>query len=179
MLLTKDNIGALDFSGRSPFARRSVMPGVPVADTFSERLRFVGNVATIAGVPLAPINREPQQLISAPPSAAQTQVKDAAPVFDTGQYGDADTIQITFAAAGERMVLPRPNNTRTLLLIQNLTVVANIHYCFDRQADNVSAVAIGPGGNRLFDGVVPQGELHIFSTGAGIVIVEYMNKNIR
>lgn len=99
-------------------------------------------------------------------------------IVNVGQFGEAITIALTFAAAGEVVALARPDQTRISLLIQNLSVGGNVFYCFDRQADNVSCIAIGVNGNRLFDSAVPQGELHLFSTGAGVVVVEYMNKSI-
>lgn len=86
------------------------------------------------------------------------------------------TVPIVFAGAGEMIALRRPQGRRVELTIQNLTVVGNVFYCFDRTADNATCIAIGPGGNRIFDKGIPQGDLHIFSSGAGTVVIEYMNK---
>jgi hypothetical protein len=94
-------------------------------------------------------------------------------------YGDMIVFPVVFAAAGERLVLNRPNAMRTSLLIVNSTVAGIVFYTFDRVADNVSCVPIIAGGNRLFDFSVPQGDLHLFAAGAGTVIIEYMNRDIK
>lgn len=164
---------AISFRGRSPFETRQT-PGIPPQSLPAPVVSTQGDIVSVNGIPLPPGT-------SGTPSGAFSQsAQEANPdsVFLPQQYGDYTTFPIVFAGAGEQLVLARPNAWRGALLIQNLTVVANIHYCFDRPADNVSCVAINAGGNRVFDNTVPQGDLHIFSTGAGIVIIEYMNRDI-
>lgn len=92
-------------------------------------------------------------------------------------YGDATILPITFAAAGDLLVLPRPRGTRTLLLITNILPGNPVNYSWDRAADAVTGIPLGAaGGFRLFDNSVPQNDLHIFSPVAGLaVLVEYMN----
>jgi hypothetical protein len=170
--------GAVDFGQRSPFAGR-VMIGVPPANMNPPKTQSDGNSVTLFGVPL------PKYMAGKPQGEAQlTPVPGQSPIvpmpmYDPALYGDAIVFPVVFAAAGELLILPRPNAWRTSLLIVNSTVVGNIFYAFDRVADNVSCVPIVAGGNRLFDFSVPQGDLHVFSTGAGTVIIEYMNRDIR
>lgn len=164
----------LSFRGRSPFELRQT-PGLPPPAADPLRIDYEGGQPIINGVPLPVVRSLPQDSAGI---VRTIEVENPSGVFLPQNYGDAITIPIVFAALGERAVLPRPNTWRTSLLIQNLTVVGNVFYCFDRIADNISCVAIGAGGNRLFDYSVPQGDLHLFSTGAGTVIVEYVNRDI-
>lgn len=159
-----DVAGAVDFQNRS-----RTMIGVPPAYVAPPIVGDSGDVATIQGVPLPKLQ---------PASVPGESVKTPTPSYDPSMYGDAIVFPVVFAAAGEQLVLQRPNNTRISLLIVNFTVVGQIFYTFDRVADNVSCVPIPAGGNRLFDFSVPQGELHVFSTGAGTVIIEYINRDI-
>lgn len=159
-----DIAGAVDFRNRA----RTVI-GIPPANVAPAIVQSAGGIATIQGVPLPKLQ---------PASVPGESVKAPTPEYNPALYGDMIVFPVVFAGAGEQLVLQRPNNTRISLLIVNSTVVGNIFYTFDRVADNVSCVPIPAGGNRLFDFSVPQGELHIFSTGAGTVIIEYMNRDI-
>lgn len=117
-----------------------------------------------------------QTLFPALPQPAQVTEQQAqtAPVFDTTRFAESFTFPVNFAAAGESLVLPRTNQKRLGLLIVNTNIPAGIFYCFSQTANNVNSVPIASGGNRLFDVAVPQGDLHIFASGAGLVIIEYM-----
>jgi hypothetical protein len=170
--------GAVDFGQRSPFAGR-VMIGVPPAYFNPPKTQDNGGSVTLHGVPLpkyAP--GTPQGEAKLTPIPGESPIMPM-PMYDAAMYGDAIVFGVTFAAAGELLVLPRPNAWRISLLIVNSTVVGNIFYTFDRVADNLSCVPIVAGGNRLFDLSVPQGDLHIFSSGAGTIIIEYINRDIR
>lgn len=172
---------AINFSGRSPFQiRGGAMPGVPPALIPAETVRpgdSGAGSARVGDTPLPLYGAPAHELVrAATGTRADADVMLA--TYCPSMYGNMATFPIVFGAAGELVALDRPSQTRISLLVQNLSVVGNIFYCFDRPADNVSCVAIGAGGNRLFDFSVPQGDLHIFSTGAGVVIVEYMNQDI-
>ena len=165
---------AVSFRGRSPFETRQT-PGLPPNYVASPGVKFIGGSPTVNGIPLPPSDVPPQDgpAIGAPP------IMQPVPSFEPAQYGDSITFGVVFAGAGEALVLRRPQTTRIMLLIQNFSVVGNIFYTFDRIADNgISCVAIGAGGNRLYDTTVPQGDVHLFSTGAGTVLIEYMNRDI-
>ena len=164
-----DIAGAIDFGDRSRPSERSMI-GVPPAYVKTPIVRNEGGVAYLQGVPLPKLQPE-----NAPPGQAKMPPQSA---YIPALYGDAIIFPVVFAAAGERMVLERPNNTRIELLIVNLSVLGNIFYAFDRVADAISSVPIVAGGNRLFDSVCPQGELHINASAAGTVIIEYMNREI-
>ncbi len=164
----------ISFRGRSPFETRHT-PGLPPGHSLPPGISFVGDSPTIDGVPLPTSDVAPRDTQAlAAPNASVTPIPD----YNTALYSDATTFGVVFAGAGQAMVLPRPQSWRILLLIQNLSVLGNIFYTFDRNADNTSCIAIGAGGNRLWDSAVPQGDLHIFSTGAGTVTFEYMNRDI-
>lgn len=146
----------------------------PSLKTPTIRTNDAGEI-TIAGqsIPIAPL----PATLSVPSNAMNVgKAPLPAPVSDEDNIGESVTLPIVFAGAGEVIALRRPQGRRIGLLIQNLSVVGNVFYCFDRAADNATCVAIGAGGNRLFDKAIPQGDLHIFSTGAGTVIVEVINK---
>jgi hypothetical protein len=162
---------AIDFKYRSPFSQK-VSPGIPRSPTNDAAVVSVASDGTpvVAGMPLRslPINQP----------AAQMQ---PIPNYDPTNYGDVTTFRFTFPIASgafESIVLRRPVQTRISLLVVNLSVVGNVFYCFDRTADNVTCIPIPNGGNRLFDTKVPQGDLHVFSTGAGDIVIEYMNRDI-
>jgi len=161
------------------FLQRDGFTGTP-------RLRFPGD-APVVTPRTFPVSRARDggikiagQTLPVSPAAPQTPVAQIGqPVYQPGLYGDAFTFPVVFAGAGASgIALPRPKNKRVLLLIQNQLAANNIFYCFDRIADNVSCILIGAGGNRLFDSVVPQGNLYIFALGAGSVVIEYMNIDI-
>lgn len=173
-----DVANAIDFSDRSRFSLRPMI-GVPPA--YAKPLKTEVNAQGVQTVNGAPLPKwEPGTPIEGKvtPIPGETLVSPM-PGYSPQWYGDAIVFPVVFAAAGPLLVLPRPNQTRVSLLIVNSTVVGNIFYTFDRVADNVSCVPIVAGGNRLFDVSVPQGDLHLFSTGAGTVIIEYMNRDIR
>lgn len=165
---------AVSFSNRSRFETRQT-PGLPPARTPALRVTYPGGVPTIDGVAIPPSDTQERPSTAIIPSLEQV---TPYPQFDPSKYSDAETIPVIFGAAGEQLVLRRPSTIRISLLIVNLSVVGNIFYVFGRTADNVSCVPIGAGGNRLFDSSVPQGDLHIFASGAGTVVVEYMNRDI-
>lgn len=120
------------------------------------------------------------QLVSPPNANTAVSAAATVAVADVDKYGDAAVLLITFTGAGVAPypVLPRPSGKRVSLLIVNVSVIGNIFYNWGRQADiGGSSVPIAPGGNRNFSTAVPQNELAIASTGAGQVLVEYMNKD--
>lgn len=177
MAADRPSIGrsAVDLFARSPFSRRSLI-GIPPATVEPPVIIQSGGQPSIGGIPLAPDNAPAQNGIVNPPGGSPATISE--PIYTPGIYGYAVTISIVFAGAGEIMALRKPNTTRTLLLIQNFSVAGLITYCFDRPADNATCIAIGAGGNRNYDVAVPQGELHIFSSGAGAVNIEYMNQDL-
>lgn len=165
--------GALSYRMRSPFEVAQT-PGIPPAYPAVPGVSFVNGTPTINGVPLPTTDAVPRDSALLAPSDLPAPIAQ----YDPAKYSDSIVFAVTFAGAQEILALPRPQTTRILLVIQSITVVGNIFFCFDRVASATSCIAIGPGGNRLYDGVVPQGDLHIFSTGAGIVAFEYMNRDI-
>ena len=43
---------------------------------------------------------------------------------------------------------------------------------------NYTNINIAPGGNREYITVVPQGDLHMISAAGGLVVIEFVNKEI-
>lgn len=163
---------------RTPISPHDRAIGVPPRVGIPPEIKLVGGRPSVNGTPLQDFGQKAVDVVMGPLTGGKP-LNEAQANYTPGQYGNALTIPIVFGAAGEVIALRRPSNTRVSLLIQNLTVVGNIHYCFDRQADNATCIAIAAGGNRLFDTAVAQGDLHIFSTGAGTVIIEFMNQDIQ
>jgi hypothetical protein len=151
----------------------AVNPGTP-------DISHPNGVPSVNGIPLTVIGGSARDLAFTDPGLAPgTAVPGAIDVTDSSRFGDAKVIALIFAGAGGMFnVLPRPATKRIELLIVNSTVVGQIFYNFDQQADNASSVPIGAGGNRLWDAAVPQNNLSIFSSGAGTVILEYMNSAV-
>lgn len=140
------------------------------------RIRYDGKIEA-AGLLLGPAPVSYDAAIQSP-NAAQEERGDPQPTYDSSNYGEEDDITITFAAAGDLLVLPRPNQTRISLTIQNQTVAGGIRYSFNKPA-NAGTIIIA-GGNRIWDDKVPQGDLHITAIGGGgVVVVSFMNRNIR
>lgn len=167
---------------RSPYETNYSLP--PDYHDMGE-IKFVNGIATVRGVPLGSVS----SMQGAP--AAGSQVQQAAqniiPTYNRGSYGDSSILVVNFTGAGLpvdaqgnplNFVLQRPNNTRTLLLVVNQTVPGPIFYNFDQVADNVASVQIPQGGNRNWGDTVPQGNLSLFSNGAGTAIIEYINANV-
>lgn len=147
--------------------------GIPPATRTPQVATQADGSITIGGQPIPPA---PLPVSLYVPSQASAAAETPAPTTDTDNTGEAVTVPLVFAATGEVIALRRPNGRRISLLIQNLSVAGNIFYCFDRAADGTTCIAIGALGNRLFDKAIPQGDLHIFSTGPGTVILEVINK---
>jgi len=128
--------------------------------------------------------RSPSDLTSAGPSLFKEVPRPAAvdgtpapsivSVDDRMRICEAFTFPINFAASGERIVLRRTSAARLGLLIINVNIAAGVSYAFDIEANATNSVQIVNGGNRLFDVAVPQGDLRIFASGAGLVVIEYL-----
>lgn len=155
--------------------------GMPPQHAATPDVVLINGVPTVAGAPLATGADSAYSLAFNRPGGTQNNVTGAVAtqVYDGSAFGDASVILITFAAPGGIMALARPAMMRTMLLIVNDTVIGQIRYNWDKMADGVGSVPIGAGGNRNFTPSVPQGNLFIFSPGAGNVIIEYMNRDIR
>lgn len=162
--------------GRSPYdpSRFSALP--PPSMTVP-RVQEINGVPAINGAPLGPAGGG-----QATPAGQVT--PQSIPTYSRALYGDAKIIAVTFTGAGlapapfSPFVLARPNNTRISLLIQNVSVAGNIFYNFDQDADNTSSIVIGANGNRIWDYTCPQGNLSLFSSGAGVVVIEYINVDL-
>lgn len=148
-----------------------------------ETLTFRDGKTYIGAVPLGDASAQTG------PADQASQRPALTPVQEPGRYGDSVVFAVTFAGAGfstitayspdGSIVLPRPQGKRALLLIVNFSVVGNVFYNYDVAADNVASVPIAQGGSRNYAGeAVPQGNLSLYSMGAGVVIIEYMNVNI-
>ncbi len=134
-------------------------------------------VAIVAGMVLQPIHNSGPQGESAPVAS-----------FDTGKYADSVIFTVTFNGAGLpvdangntlNFVLPRPNNTRVLLTVQNLDVPGPIYYNWDAIASNIGCMMIPQSGSLdRSGGTVPQGNLSLYSTGTGHAQIEYANANV-
>ena len=168
----------INFRMRSPYSFAPSQQALPPA-TMPVGAEVVadsqGNM-TVAGSALTPFQNN--NAVTAAPAIA---------TFDTGNYADAVVIAIKFTAPGFAVDgmgnniifnLLRPNNTRTSLLIVNASVLGNVYYNWDKAADNVTSVPIAAGGSRNWAQSPPQGNLSLFSSGAGTVIVEYANNNV-
>lgn len=171
-------VPAVDFSQRSPFAFANTGQ-TPVAPDYAPvRFDTANGVPSIAGTALEPFHGAGPQG-NAPPQAS----------FDTGKYANSVIFAVTFTGAGLpvdangqpiNFVLPRPNNTRVLLTVQNQTVAGLVFYAWDAVASNVACMQIPMNGSLdRSSGTVPQGNLSLFATGAGTVLVEYANANIK
>lgn len=96
-------------------------------------------------------------------------------VYNPARYGDMSVKPIVYAAAGDSLVLERPRNTRIFAVIQNNLAAGNISVNFDAVASATNGILIAPGGNLLFDNAVPQNDIHVFASGAGFIIVGFIN----
>ncbi len=175
-------VNLLERSPYTPITRIGLPPGyVPLSPVV-----WINGQATIRGVPLG----TPQSVTGQTPTArADGQVTQggATPIYNQGSFGDSSILVVNFTGAGLPVdaagnpllvVLPRPNNTRTLLLINNQTIAGPIFYNFDQVADNVASMQIAQGGSRNWSDTIPQGNLSLFANGAGTVLIEYMNNNV-
>lgn len=169
----------LDFRGMVNPTRMKLPPAMFGLDaTDGNAVQFVDGKAFIGSVPLGDITAQTGP--ANPQAIAPVNIKDAS------KYGDSVIIALVFTGAGfatiagvdSPIVLSRPNNFRSMLMIQNQTVGGLIYYDYDKIATTQS-MALGIGGSRNYAGeVVPQGNLSILSTGAGTVVLEYMNINL-
>lgn len=170
-----DPAQAIDFSGRSPYKLR-VMPGVPPAPqrTKLTDVQVVDGELYVDGVRLQDIGKTANELlVNNPP--AQDEPK---PVYDDSQYGESFNFQVLLVAGQPVKVLDRPNNRRIQLTIQNQNAVGNVFYAFDKAADTVNGIIVPAGGNRLWDTVVPQGDLWLIAPANSTVVIEYINKDV-
>lgn len=106
------------------------------------------------------------------------------PTYLPGNYGDAITTAVVFAAAGALLALPRPTHgRRVLLVINNLIAGFVINVGFDAPPPVNGGIgiasAVGQPGTLFMDIVVPQNDIWIFSPAAGTVQVVYMIDNTR
>ena len=169
----------LSFDWRSPFSVKSMIglpPAQVPAPVSGSQLAGLetSDQVTIPSAGIADLN----QLLVAPPSSQDLQAQQGNSIYDPMRYGDAITQPIVFAGAGEVLALRRSTQIRTRLLIFNKSVIGAISYCFDRPADGASCIDIAAGGSENFvSGAIPQGDLHIFSPGAGTVVIEFINSN--
>jgi len=162
---------------------------MPPALWDAETLTFRDGRTYIGNTPLGDANAQTgpaqqgtaQSLVAAPGGVSS--------VKEPGRYGDSVVFPVTFTGVGfstitayspsGSIVLPRPQNKRASLLIVNFSVVGNVFYNYDVDADNVASVPIAQGGSRNYAGeAVPQGNLSLYSMGAGVVIIEYMNVSV-
>lgn len=171
-------VDPVNLTEQSPFTQFNES-GLPPGPAPLGPVVFRGGVPYIGNTPLGnPARIQGAGTLASPPPIAPVGT------YDRGNYGDAIVLALTFSGAGlgtingTSVILARPNNTRVELLIVNSTVAGPIFYNFGQDADNIASVPIGIGGNRLWDTVVPQGNLSIFSSGAGVVIIEYINVDI-
>ncbi len=168
----------VDLSGRGLLnpARYRMAPAMFGGEVHDgETVQFINGKPYIGNTPLGDIGAQTGP--ANPQAIAPIDVKDSS------KYGDSVIIALVFAGAGfstlGSVVLARPNNYRSALLIANQTVPGPIFYNYDQDADNVSSMQIAQNGSRNYDGqTVPQGNLSIFSSGAGTVILEFMNVNL-
>ena len=167
-----------------PSAYDMLPPGPIDLDEFGT-LRRVDGVMYLGNTPLGTASDQ-----TGPASGQDLigQTQGMSNIKDLTKYGDAQIANITFTAGGfstlltfsanGSIVLPRPQGYRAALLIQNVSVGGLIFYNYDQDAD-ANSMPIGLGGSRNYAGeAVPQGNLSLFSTGAGTVVIEYMNISI-
>jgi hypothetical protein len=99
------------------------------------------------------------------------------PIYTPGQFGDSIVIPFILIANVPQLVLQRTKEQRVMLLIQNQNGAGNVFYAYDRVAAVANSIFIPPGGNRLYDSAVPQGNLWLIAPANSVVVIEYMNKN--
>lgn len=103
--------------------------------------------------------------------AAHIRVSDAAPVLDAHRYAWNTSRSVTLAAAGDGVkFLEEQNVLRNFLLLRNASATANLYLDFGRQADATSAFLILPGQMILFDTVVPQDDLWVYTDAANGIL---------
>lgn len=166
------SLSPINWDFRSPYSFQSLgMPpaAVDAAGGAAVSLDANGNVV-VAGYPL-------QAYVSNTPLSNNP----ISPVFDQAGFGDTQSIRALFTGAGfstaGSVVLLRPSNQRTQLIIQNNTLGV-LYYAFDRDADNVSCIGIAAGGSREWDIRVPQGNLSLYALANGSAVIEFMNNNV-
>lgn len=100
----------------------------------------------------------------------------ASPVFDVSRYGDEQLFIQVYSVAADVLVLPRPTQARRVfLLIVNDLAAGIIRINYDAEANAGTGIPVVAGGNFFRDTVVPQNDIHIFSPGAGNVVIAFMN----
>lgn len=131
--------------------------------------------------PSVPGSSLPASALVPPGSGSQAAYETPPPVptYNPGNYGEAVTIPVVFAAAGALLALPRPSHgIRKLLIIENNIAGFVITVGFDNPPPVGGGLAIAAAGNLLLDNAVPQNDIWIFSPAAGTVQIVYMIDNI-
>lgn len=177
------SLPAVNLAGRG--AQNPASMRLPPALWDADTLSFRDGRAFIGNTPLGDASAQTGPGTQSGDNANSGPVSTKEP----GKYGDSVIFAVTFTGAGfsnnttyspnGSIVLPRPQNKRASLLIVNFSVVGQIFYNYDVDADNVASVPIAQGGSRNYAGEsVPQGNLSLYSLGAGVAIVEYMNVSV-
>lgn len=138
------------------------MTGALRADGRMQHMPPVGNMVNAER--LVPFS----QRLSAGMTPEETRRVPAA-IYNGGIYADMVQMLVPLAAGQEALALPRPKNTRILLVIQN-PGVSNLYVAFDQVASN-AAMAVPPNGNLFFDAAVPQNDIHILYGAAVDILI--------
>lgn len=102
-----------------------------------------------------------------------------APQYIPGFYGDLQVRPVTYIVAGDQLVLPRPVRAqRVLLIVQNSLASGNIIVNFDNPASGINGIFIAAQGSIIFDNVVPQNDIHIYSSALTTLVIAYMEVDI-
>jgi hypothetical protein len=126
------------------------------------------------GVSPANQARDTQTLQKLPVTGAENIVDTR----DSMQFGDFAQIGFTIGTTpSQAPVLDRPQNKRIFLMIQNTDPVNKLFVGFGTQPSSTVGMQIAAGGSILLDIRVPQNEIYVLGSAAGVTgTLTYCNK---
>lgn len=102
---------------------------------------------------------------------------NGSPVAEIARYGNQIVLPLVFGAAGSQLVLPKSNNQRIFLHLQNTLVAGTILYSFDQPASATFGIQLPVGQSLFCDSFVPQNDLYVFCPFAGQLMLSYSINN--
>ena len=115
-------------------------------------------------------------LSTIPPPGKRTRSN---PIYTPSLYGNMLYRPCVYAAPGDNLALASPSIAqRVYLLVVNIYAGSIITLNFDNPASPDNGIPIPPGGHWLFDNVIPQNDIHIFSPIIGYVPIVYLDIDV-
>lgn len=102
------------------------------------------------------------------PVESNTAPENTTPVVDNTRFGEFAHLPFSVGTDPAAPVLLRAQTKRTYLLIENTSVGDKLYVGFGQQPSASVGVTIQPGGNFLADVTVPQNDLYLTGSAAGV-----------